>query len=291
MAELQFNEVTKNFGSRRVLDKISFQISKGECLSLLGANGAGKSTLYSMAAGLRGPDQGKILLFGQDPRNATSRSQLGLTPQHLGFSDHLKVKEILYLVRSHYKDPEGLNELIQLFQLEMISNRQCGGLSGGEKRKLALACTFAGRPRLVLLDEPTTGLDFESRKNLLHLIKSYVTKHEVSLLLTTHHFEEAEFLTDRALILQKGRLLFDSEIQTAKQKVGLKKVRFSSTDNLRTQSQSEFIKTGDQFEVWTTDPDEYVRELVGLKQNFQDLEIQTPTLEEAFLKLTLEQTP
>ncbi|MCS7057313.1 MAG: ABC transporter ATP-binding protein [Meiothermus sp.] len=165
-------EATKRYGARVALQGVSLALYPGELLALLGPNGAGKSTLVQLLPGLRRPDAGQVWLFGGSPQDAHNRMHLGVTPQQTDLPPTLRVAEVLELVRTHFPRPAPTAELAERFGLEGLLKRQCGGLSGGEKRGVALALAFAGNPRLVL-DEPTTGLDVETRRGLWAVLQDY----------------------------------------------------------------------------------------------------------------------
>ena len=195
--------VVKRFGDVRALDGFSLTVAQGEVVALLGPNGAGKTTAVDVLLGLRRPDDGCVELFGRDPRNWRTRLAVGATPQEMSFPPTLRVREIVTFARAHYPEPVALASLLARFGLEEVAGRQVGGLSGGQRRRLAVALAFAGAPRLAVLDEPTTGLDVESRRAVWEAIGAH-TRQGGAVLLTTHHLDEAEALADRIVILARG---------------------------------------------------------------------------------------
>ena len=195
--------VTKRFGNTAALDSVDLEVPAGEVLALLGPNGAGKTTALSLLLGLRRPDAGSAELFGRDPRMAGARAAVGATPQESGFPPTLRVRELVDLVRAHFPAPAPAGELLERFGLAGIARRQAGGLSGGERRRLSVALAFAGRPRALFLDEPTAGLDVESRRAVWQELRSYAAAGG-TVLLTTHHLEEAEALASRVVVLARG---------------------------------------------------------------------------------------
>ncbi|MFC4063875.1 ATP-binding cassette domain-containing protein [Actinoplanes subglobosus] len=142
--------VTKSFGSTLALDHVDLEVRAGELVGLLGPNGAGKSTLVSLFTGGRRPTAGRIELCGGDPRDPKSRRALGVTPQETGLPASLRVGEVVDFVRAHFPNPLPKSELVDRFGLGDLIRRQTGGLSGGQKRRLAVALAFAGRPEIVL---------------------------------------------------------------------------------------------------------------------------------------------
>jgi ABC-2 type transport system ATP-binding protein len=199
LAELR--GVSKSFGKIRALDGLDLAVADGEIVALLGPNGAGKTTALGILLGLRRPAAGTARLFGRDPRDPSARRGVGCTPQVTSFPVTLRVHEVVDLVRAHFRAPHDRGELLERFRLDGLEQRQVGGLSGGQRRRLACALAFAGNPELVLLDEPSSGLDVESRLGLWETIRAS----RRAVLLTTHSFEEAEALSTRVVVLHQGR--------------------------------------------------------------------------------------
>jgi ABC-2 type transport system ATP-binding protein len=198
--------VEKRLGPNRALAGVDLALQEAEVLALLGPNGAGKTTAVGILLGLRRPDAGTARVFGGDPRLPDARRMLGSTPQDVSFPPTLRVREVIELVRAHYEAPAPLEELVERFGLARLAGRQAGGLSSGERRRLALALAFAGQPRAVLLDEPTTGLDVESRRAIWAHVREF-SAGGGSVLLTTHSLEEAQALASRIAVIHLGRVV------------------------------------------------------------------------------------
>ncbi len=267
---LRLENVVKSYGEIRALDGLSFAIDRNEIVALLGPNGAGKTTALEVAIGLRSCDAGSAHLFGASPKAVAARRRLGVTPQENGFPDMLRVDEILAFVAAHYPAPAPLAQTLATFGLERTSRRRAGTLSGGESRRLALALAFLGNPDLVVLDEPSAGLDVQSRRQLWDVVREAGDGR--SILFTTHYLEEAQALASRILVIDRGRLLFDGDARTLRERVGGRRLSYLSADG--------------PIVLTTRDADAYVRELVGSGVAYSDLEITKPSLEEAFLSLT-----
>ncbi|MFI2489981.1 ABC transporter ATP-binding protein [Promicromonospora kroppenstedtii] len=271
MSAVEVSGVTRRFGAVVALDDVSLEVGHGELVGLLGPNGAGKSTLLSLVSGQRRPDTGVVRLNGHDPRDARSRTVLGLTPQETGLPATLRVREVVDFVGGHYPDPVPTAELLDQFGLVDLANRQTGSLSGGQKRRLAVALSLVGRPRVVLLDEPTTGLDVSGRTALWDAIRAYHASGG-TVLLTSHYLEEVQALAERVVVIDHGTVLADDSLENILGKVGARRVQLTDAAGVRQ-------------EHLVTDSDAFVRDLVRSGAEFKDLEIRGASLEEAFGQL------
>lgn len=279
----------RTFGDVVALDDVSLTVAPGEIVGLLGPNGAGKSTLLSLVNGQRKPTSGTVRLFGQDPRTPAARVWLGVTPQETGLPASLKVGEVVDFVSGHYPDPMPRAELLARFDLAELVNRQTGGLSGGQKRRLAVALSLAGRPRLVLLDEPTTGLDVEGRRALWNALRDY-HREGATVIVTSHYLEEIEALAERVVVIGGGTVLADDTLQAVISRVQSHRVTFSSSVGRDVVAQLPAVTSVDveneRYSLLTGDSDALVRELVSGGTAFSGLEVRGASLEEAFLSLT-----
>jgi len=269
--------VTKRFGRVTALDGVDVAIARGEVVALLGPNGAGKSTAIAVLLGLRIPDAGHARLNGLDPRCAEARRSVGVTPQETAFPTTLRVEELVELVRCHYAHPVGVGVLFGRFGLERLRRRQLGGLSGGERRLVAVALAFAGAPELVVLDEPTTGLDAHTR----HLVWGAVREHASgggTVLLTTHHLEEAEQLAGRVVMIDAGRVVTAGTVAEIKAAAGLTRVSFRAPSRL---DLKDAERDGDRVHFAVSDGGALVARLVRQGVQLADLEVRPLTLEEA----------
>jgi ABC-2 type transport system ATP-binding protein len=198
--------VSKCYGDTVALDDVDLEVRYGETLALVGPNGAGKSTALSILLGLRRPDHGTARLGGLEPTRVAARRRVGVVPQEIDLPLALRVGELVDLVRAHFPEPEQKSALLERFGLGGQARRQAGALSGGERRRVALALAFAGRPRILFLDEPTAGLDLEARQALWAELRAHVDRGGATLL-TTHYLEEAAALADRVVVLARGRIV------------------------------------------------------------------------------------
>ena len=221
-AVIEAKKVFKSFGNVHAVQGVDLTIRQGEAVALLGPNGAGKTTLVEMLEGLSHPDQGEILLFGLPWAGHENelRSRIGLCLQETRLVDNLHVDETLALFAALYALPKSrVEEVLALVHLEEKRHAKTEALSGGQRQRLAMGLGLLNDPELLLLDEPTTGLDPQARKELWELIHQLL-KRGHSLLLTTHYMEEAENLCDRILFMSKGKILADGSLQSLKRKGG-----------------------------------------------------------------------
>jgi ABC-2 type transport system ATP-binding protein len=198
--------VSKRYGDVVALDDVDLDVRYGETLALVGPNGAGKSTALSLLLGLRRPDRGTARLAGLEPARTAARRSVGVVPQEIDLPLALRVAELVDLVRAHYPEPERQSMLLDRFGLAHRRRRQAGALSGGERRRVALALAFAGRPNILFLDEPTAGLDIASRRALWQALRAHTAQGRATLL-TTHYLDEAAALADRVVVLVRGRVV------------------------------------------------------------------------------------
>lgn len=201
--------LTKRYGAQVAVNAVDLEILRGECFGLLGPNGAGKTTTVEMLEGLTSPDGGSVELFGvrwRTGRDQELRERIGVQLQDTQLADKLTVYEVLRLFRSFYRDGRAPEEVIALLDLKAERDKQFYGLSGGQKQRVALGCALAGRPELLFLDEPTTGLDPRARKALWVVVEQFRAGGG-TVLLTTHYMEEAAALCDRIAIMDLGRII------------------------------------------------------------------------------------
>jgi ABC-2 type transport system ATP-binding protein len=205
---LQVRNLRKAYQDVVAVDGLDLEIHAGECFGLLGPNGAGKTTTIEICEGLTVPDAGDVVVlgrrWGQDDQ--ALRELLGISLQETQFSEKLTVTERIQLFRSFYRAGAAPSDVIAMVQLQEKASSRVGQLSGGQKQRLALACALVGDPELLFLDEPTTGLDPQSRRQLWELIEAFKSDGR-SILLTTHYMDEAERLCDRVAIVDHGRII------------------------------------------------------------------------------------
>ena len=205
MLATQFSSVRKHYGGIEALKGIDFAIAPGELVALLGANGAGKTTAVRLLLGLAKPDAGTVRVFAGDPRDASTRTRIGAVLQSARIPETLRVREHLHLFSSYYPHPMRYEELVEAASLHGLERRKFGELSGGQQRRVLFALALCGDPDLLVLDEPTVGLDVEARRAMWKQIRAFVARGK-SVLLTTHYLTEAEALASRVVVLHRGNV-------------------------------------------------------------------------------------
>jgi ABC-2 type transport system ATP-binding protein len=198
----------KTYGSVVAVADLTLDVKRGECFGLLGPNGAGKTTTIEILEGLLMPDSGDVEVLGMRwaDHGTDLRQRLGIHLQETQLPDKLTVEETLRLFRSFYPSGRTVEELLRIVELESKRTSRVGKLSGGQKQRLSLACSLAGDPDLLFLDEPTTGLDPQSRRQLWGLLDQFRASGR-TILMTTHYMDEAEFLCDRVAIVDHGLII------------------------------------------------------------------------------------
>lgn len=207
---IQVNNVKKYFGKTKAVDDVSLQINEGEFVALLGPNGAGKTTLVEMIEGIQKPDSGDIYIKGMqwDKQDKDIRKIIGLSLQETHFIDKLSVDEILNLFASFYSLPKSrIEDAIDMVGLGEKRKTYTKNLSGGQKQKLALGIAFLNQPEILLLDEPTTGLDPTARREVWDILMQMKREFNTAMILTTHYMEEASYLCKRIIMVDHGKVL------------------------------------------------------------------------------------
>lgn len=277
------DDVTKRFGGTTALEGVTLEIRRGSVVALLGANGAGKTTALSLLLGLRRPDEGTARLFGADPRRPSARTRLGATPQESGFPPTLRVQELVDLVAAHYPAPADRTELLGRFGLDEVASRQAGGLSGGQRRRLALALALVGSPELLVLDEPTTGLDVESRQAAWSALRSFVADGG-TILLTTHYLEEAEALATAIAVIDHGHIVAQGSTAEIRARAGVGRVRFAS-EPVPAGCPGTAVDDGLTVTIESADPTATVRSLVLGGARLEGLTVESLPLEQALSRI------
>jgi ABC-2 type transport system ATP-binding protein len=207
-AALRVHNLRKAYKDVVAVDGLDLDVWPGECFGLLGPNGAGKTTTLEICEGLTPPDSGEVVLLGMrwDSRARELRQRLGIQLQETQLSEKLTVHETVRLFRSFFQQGPEPSEVIRLVQLGEKRDARVGNLSGGQKQRLALACSLVGDPEFLFLDEPTTGLDPQARRQIWDLIEQFKSSGR-TILLTTHYMDEAERLCERVAVMDHGKVI------------------------------------------------------------------------------------
>ena len=287
IAELR--RAVKRYGAITALDGIDFAVRPGEVVALLGPNGAGKTTAVQLLLGLVRASEGEALLFGHDPRRPQARMRTGAMLQVAKVPETLKVREHVDLISSYYPRPLPVREVMAAAGLEGLENRLFGKLSGGQKQRVLFALALCGDPDLLFLDEPTVGLDVESRRAFWTVIEEKAGQGR-SVLLTTHYLEEADALADRIVLINKGRIAAEGTPAEIKARAAGRKVRCVTSLSPEEVSALPGVRSvrrdGELTELFTAEAERAVRELLNRDPRLSSLEVRGADLEEAFLTLT-----
>ena len=284
---IQVRNLIKRFGSLSAVDDISFDIPEGTCFGLLGPNGAGKTTTIEIIEGIKQPTSGEIFYRGK-PRGDQFKLDIGIQFQSTALMDFVTTREVLELFGRFYNAPVEIAELTRLCQLDDFLDTFATKLSGGQKQRLLLAVALINDPELLFLDEPTTGLDPQSRRNFWELIES-IKQQGKTILLTTHYMDEAEQLCDQLLIVDHGKIIAEgSPRQLLEQHFGHSYVCLNSEDiNADLNGLSDEIsRSNGQLELQTHSVEQTIKQLMEMEINLSSLRVRNPTLDDLFLKLT-----
>jgi ABC-2 type transport system ATP-binding protein len=288
-AVARLSGVTKRYGAVKALDDVDLGLARGQVTALLGPNGAGKTTTVKLLLGLAQPSAGKVAVFGGDPRARAQRCRIGAMLQIAKVPETLRVGEHLKLFASYYPQPLALDEVAEAAGLSGLEHRLYGKLSGGQQKRLQFALAVVGDPDLLFLDEPTTGLDVESRRALWRQIRR-LTAAGKTVLLTTHYLEEADALADRVVVIGDGRLLADGSPAEIKAQVAARRVRcttrLAAEELAALPAVARVERHNETLEIHTSEAEAVVRELLARDPALADLEVTGAGLEEAFLDLT-----
>lgn len=282
---LSIHRLVKRYQRLTAVDDLSFTVPAGQCFGLLGPNGAGKTTTIEMMEGIVRPTSGEVRLFGA-PAQRNAYERVGIQFQHTALQDFLTVRETLTLFAAFYPKTLPRDELIALCSLEEFLDRDTRRLSGGQRQRLLLALALINDPDLVFLDEPTTGLDPQSRRNFWELVQS-IQRRGKTTVLTTHYMDEAQFLCDEVAIMDRGRIIERGAPAHLLRRhfngvmVHLPK---SALEGIRLPF--EVFERDDRIEIQTEQVDVTLARLSQAGVSLDGLQVQSPNLEDLFLKLT-----
>lgn len=283
---IEATDLRKEYPGVTAVDGISFQVLQGRCFGLLGPNGAGKTTTLEMLEGISSPTSGQIRYQGK-ALDRVFREEIGIQFQSTALQDFQTVRESLAMFASLYRTTADSDELIRLCRLEEILDRDTRKLSGGQRQRLLLAIALVNDPQLVFLDEPTTGLDPQARRNFWGLIEK-VLRQGKTVVLTTHYMEEAEQLCDDILIVDKGRVIARGTPQELVAehlapwvlRIPRHALPADAVLPVNAEERNGFV------EIFTAESEQAVEQLRQLGADLHELKVERPDLEDLFLKLT-----
>lgn len=286
-AILQVSNLVKRFGPLTAVDDVSFEIQQGTCFGLLGPNGAGKTTTIELMEGIKTPDAGTIRYHGK-ALGQQFRNEAGIMFQDTALQEFVTVREIMVQFSRFYPDTVSIDELAERYALHEFLNQDTRKLSGGQKQRLLLAIAMLNKPKVLFLDEPTTGLDPQSRRNLWNQVQS-IKREGATILMTTHYMEEAYALCDEIAIMDHGCIIahdapdvlltahFDDVV-----------IQIHQADIPRELGEREFQATyrNDSAHIVTGDVNNTIERLLEFEVPLDRLRIRARDLEDLFLKLT-----
>jgi len=289
---VSFVNVSKHYGSLKAVDGLSLDLRAGETVALLGPNGAGKSTSLDMLLALRKPTSGQITMFGSDPYHAVKSGRVGAMLQSGGLMPEVTVRELVTLVTTLQPNPEPIPTTLKRAGIEKFADQRVDRLSGGQTQRVRFALAICGKSELIVLDEPTTAMDVETRRLFWDIMKAEVAEGR-TLLFATHYLEEADHAADRILVINRGRLLADGTPAEIKAKAGARRITFHLD---RVDEQFLLGLPGlvnlevrrDFVQIQTSDSDATLYAVLDAGLRPRDIEVTGLGLEQAFLAITAE---
>lgn len=287
IAEVQ--NLSYSYGDFKALNDVSLSLMPGEILSILGPNGAGKTTLINTILGRKKNYEGQVRVFGNSPGALAAKRQTGAMLQVSGLPDMIKVSEHIELFQAYYPSPMAIEQVIDIAGLEAIINSRSAELSGGQKQRLLFALAICGNPRLLMLDEPTVGLDIMSRRSLWRAIEN-IRDEGVCVVLTTHYLEEADKLADRICMLNHGQIIREGTPDEIKRNMAHQTVSFQTDVALSEIEQLDSVVdvkvSNKQYEVASMDAVATLNSLFAKAITINNLTVANASLEEAFVRLS-----
>ncbi|MDO4912868.1 MAG: ABC transporter ATP-binding protein [Lactobacillus sp.] len=276
---LEIKNLTKKYADQLVFENLNFKIKTGEIVALIGKNGAGKSTLINIVNRIIKPTSGETIFF-ENPK--IDRNRIGLMMQDSYNFRRVTVKEAINLFRSYYHDPLTYDELIKLADLEKFENKYMDNLSGGQRRRLQFALTLSGNPDIIFLDEPTTGMDPDSRVKFWKAIDQLKDQGK-TFVITSHYLEELEQIANRFLFLHNHHVIFDGNLDDIHHYFSATQVSFAS--NLAPEvfeklpAVSKVREMNHNYQLLTNDMKAFLPEFAKLSQDIDNLEIRNQNLD------------
>ena len=289
---VSFDNVSKHYGSLKAVDGLSLELRAGETVAILGPNGAGKSTSLDMLLALRKPTTGTIRMFGSDPYHAVKGGHVGAMLQSGGLMPEVTVRELVTLVAGLHPRPVPVSTTLRRAGIEDVASRRVDRLSGGQTQRVRFALAIAGECDLIVLDEPTSAMDVETRQRFWASMREEVAEGK-TLLFATHYLEEADTAADRILVVNRGRLLADGTPEDIKKRAGHKRMSFRlpGADEavlLRLPAVISLETRHDLVQIQTSDSDATLYGVLDAGYRPTEIEVGSLGLEQAFLAITAE---
>ncbi|HZQ15642.1 MAG TPA: ABC transporter ATP-binding protein [Gaiellaceae bacterium] len=294
MAGVELHALEKSYrtptGIVEAVRGVDLRVAEGETVALLGPNGAGKSTTIDMLLGLQTPDAGAVALFGSPPGEAVSAGRVGAMLQTGGLLRQLTVRELVTMMAALYPQPLDVDETLEVARVADLAGRRTEKLSGGETQRVRFAIALVPDPDLLVLDEPTVGMDVETRHAFWTTVRDIAARGK-TVLFATHYLEEADAHADRAVLMARGSVVADGPTTEIKAMVGSRTIRATLPDappeRLRAlPGVTRVERRGDAVVLVCDDSDAAIRALLAREPAVRDIEIRGAGLEEAFLRLT-----
>lgn len=282
--------LSKRFGKVQAVSNVDLNVVPGEAIGLLGPNGAGKSTTLSILMGLQRPDAGETTIFGHPAGSAAARAICGATPQSTDLPDQLSPREVLSYAAARYGTYFKTDEFVNRFGLEKLIDRRVAGFSGGELRQVALALAFVGDPKLVFLDEPTTGLDAASQESFREIAREYVSQGG-ALILTSHHWDEIEAVCDTISLIDQGQTVLTGRMDDMRAQANVNRLTFGMLDETVPPKWMQARHDGNLWSLETADSDSVLRRMVEDALPFHGLTLEPLKLKDLIDRLRLVDTP
>ena len=284
---LEVKNLVKVFGKVNAVNDVSFSVEEGTCLGLLGPNGAGKTTTVEICEGVIPATSGEILYKGK-PRSSSFKNEIGIQFQTTALLAFLTVRETLATFQRLYQSPTSTENLVELCQLDGFLDHYNDKISGGQRQRFLLALALVNQPHMLFLDEPSTGLDPQARRNLWRLIKSIKAEGK-TIILTTHYMEEAQFLCDDIAILDYGKIIAQGSPDALIKKYTREAtvvIPKGNVDLSTLQLPSENKENKEHIEIKTDDVNACLQQLISQNVDLADMTVLSPNLETVFLNLT-----
>ena len=286
-ALLEVKNLVKKYKAIVAVNGTSFNVEKGVCFGLLGPNGAGKTTTIEVIEGVIRPTSGEIIYKG-NPRTASFKDEVGIQFQTTSLLSFLTVRETLVTIQSLYRKTADIDKLVKMCQLGEFQNQYNDKISGGQRQRFLLAMALINQPELLFLDEPSTGLDPQARRNLWDLIQQ-IKREGRTIILTTHYMEEAEYLCDEIAIMDYGKIIARGTPQELIKQYSPEMTVILPIDHLDhalDRLSLPYRKVHDSVEIKTSDVNSCLDLLISQNVDLSDLTIRSPSLESVFLNLT-----